>query len=95
VSLRFEVKPASGSSLAGGMLVEASILARLFGMRLLTLDASVVLLPAALSSARPIAANGTTRASASVRGLGDAVRRIDESAELLAQARRNRSRLRP
>jgi hypothetical protein len=84
-----------------GLLVEASIVARLLGIRLLTLDATVALVPAdvtARTSSRAVSPAGTPPRPASVppaqpgatgRGLADAVRSINEGAELLAEARRN------
>jgi hypothetical protein len=82
------------------VLVEASIVARVLGIRLLTLDATVVLVPAdvqAPSAARGDASARTTarpsgipaRSGAAGLGLADAVRSINEGAELLAEARRN------
>jgi hypothetical protein len=67
--------------LSEGALVQASVRARLLGIPLLRLDASVVLVPAAL----------TTRPSALAlgNGLADAVRSINDGAEVLAQVRRN------
>jgi hypothetical protein len=67
--------------LSEGALVQASVRARLLGIPLLRLDATVVLTPAAL----------TLRPSAlAVRnGLPDAVRSINDGAEVLAQVRRN------
>jgi hypothetical protein len=87
------------------MLIEASILARLLRMKLLTLDASVLLLPAGVSSSTtPIAPSRRRQdpeeparglAVTGVRGstLADAIRNIDEGTELLAKARGNRSLL--
>jgi hypothetical protein len=84
-----------------GVLVEASIVARLLGIRLLTLDATVALVPAdvtARTSSRgvpparmPPRPAGVPPAppGATGRGLADAVRSINEGAELLAEARRN------
>ncbi len=85
-----------------GVLVEASIVARLLGIRLLTLDATVALVPAdvtprtssraaspAWTPPRP-ASVPPARSDATGRGLADAVRSINEGAELLAEARRNR-----
>ena len=76
-------------------------MARLLGLRLLTLDATVTLVPADLTarssspgasptgtSARP-AGVPPARSGAVGRGLADAVRSINEGAELLAEARRN------
>jgi pyridoxal biosynthesis lyase PdxS len=87
--------------LADGVLVDARIRARLLGIRLLTLDATVVLVPADVAPAAASARYPPRRASvgsSSVpatrparpgRGLAEALRRIDEGAELLAQTRRN------
>jgi hypothetical protein len=84
-----------------GLLVEASIVARLLGIRLLTLDATVALVPADVTprtSSRGASPAGTpprppsvppARSGATGRGLADAVRSINEGAELLAEARRN------
>jgi hypothetical protein len=82
-----------------GLLVEASIVARLLGIRLLRLDATVAVVPADVparpSSARaspaapPRPAVPPTQSGAMGRGLADAVRSINEGAELLAEARRN------
>ena len=83
-----------------GLVVEASIVARLFRMRLLTLDATVVIVPA-LVTAPPSSATDGSRPRPAVRGLGaapdrsaavggglaEAVRRIHEGAEILAAAR--------
>jgi hypothetical protein len=89
--------------LADGVLVDATIRARLLGIRLLTIDATVVLVPADVTaqsisahdppkrtSARPsvVPAKRSARAG---RGLADAVRSINEGEELLAQTRRNGS----
>ncbi len=76
-------------------------MARLLGIRLLTLDATVALVPAdvtARTSPRGASPAGTpprpagippAQARATGRGLADAVRSINEGAELLAEARRN------
>jgi hypothetical protein len=84
-----------------GLLVEASIVARLLGIRLLTLDATVALVPADVTARPPsprASPAGTpprpagvppTQSGAMGRGLADAVRNINEGAELLAEARRN------
>ena len=90
-------------SLSDGVLVEASILARVLGIRFLTLDAAVVLLPADVRvplsappdpptrTAAPFCGLPPTRPPAAGRRLAEAVRSLDEGAELLAQARRNPS----
>jgi hypothetical protein len=49
------VQPGGGSGLSDGIVVEASVLARLLGIKLLTLEGTVVLSPADL---REIGANG-------------------------------------
>jgi hypothetical protein len=84
-----------------GLLVEGSIVARLLGIRLLTLDATVTLVPADVTArpSSPGASPAGTPARPAVvrpaqsgamgRGLADAVRSINEGAELLAEARRN------
>jgi hypothetical protein len=77
------------------VLVEGSILARLFGLRLLRLEATVVLIPADVRTSttprraarRQSSASPTRRSAASRRGLADAARDIDEGARLLAHAR--------
>ena len=71
-----------GGRLSQGALVEASILARVLGLRLLTLDATLVIIPADVAP-RPQQSH--------IVGLGltDAVRNINEGAELLADARHN------
>jgi hypothetical protein len=88
--------------LSDGVLVEACIRARLLGMPLLKVEATIVLAPAGLtapisaardlprSSARPSRA-ASTRSGDSREGLAEAVRTINEGAELLADARRNGS----
>jgi hypothetical protein len=60
--------------LSEGALVQASVRARLLGIPLLQLDATVVLMPAALATGN---------------GLAEAVRSINDGAEVLAQLRRN------
>jgi hypothetical protein len=95
--------------LSDGVLVDASLQARLLGMRLLTIDATVVLAPAdaggiapAGLSVAPSAAEGPRgrtlpRPSGGAwrvprpagRGLAEAVRSINEGAELLAESRRD------
>jgi hypothetical protein len=70
--------------LSEGALVQASVRARLLGIPLLRLDATVALMPAAIaapSSALPVG-----------NGLADAMRSINDGAEVLAQVRRNSRR---
>jgi hypothetical protein len=61
--------------------VQTSVRARLLGIPRLRLDATVVLMPAAI----------TTRSSALAAGdgLAEAVRSINDGAEMLAHVRRN------
>jgi hypothetical protein len=95
--------PDPGKRLSDGVLVEARIRARLLGLPILKVDATVVLAPAGLtaptsaardlpigSSSRPSRA-ALTRSGDSRGGLAEAVRTINEGAELLAEARRNGS----
>ena len=91
-----------------GVLIQASVLARVFGVRLLKLDTTVILAPAEVQvpAARAAPANGRpakpastptpVRAAARRSGpvgtaLADAVRSVNEGAELLALSRRNGS----
>jgi len=67
--------------LSEGALVQASVRARILGMRLLRLDATVVLIPAAITAPSSSLAAGD--------GLAEAVRSINDGAEVLAQVRRN------
>jgi hypothetical protein len=69
--------------LSEGGLVQASVRARLLGIPLLRLDATVVLMPAAITASSALAAGN---------GLADAVRSINDGAEVLAQVRRNSRR---
>jgi hypothetical protein len=83
--------------LSDGALVEASIRARLLGIPLLRLDATVVLVPAEITApSAPHEPARTrsfgvppTRSGAAGRGLAEAVRSINEGAEVLAEVRRN------
>src|SRR5688500_8791623 len=87
--------PDPGKRLSDGVLVEACIRARLLGIPLLKIEATMVLAPAGLtaptSAARALPVGGSTRPSraASTRsgdsrqGLAEAVRTINEGAELL------------
>jgi hypothetical protein len=79
-----------------GLLIKAFVVARLLGIRLLTIDATVALAPARPTTP-PIppgpgpAPTGMPARSGAVGGdLADAVRNIDEGARLLAEARRDR-----
>jgi hypothetical protein len=65
--------------LSEGGLVQASVRARLLGIPLLRLDATVVLMPASITTPSSRLAAG--------EGLADAVRSINDGAEALAQVR--------
>jgi hypothetical protein len=65
--------------LSGGGLVQASVRARLLGIPLLRLDATVVLMPAVITTPSSRLAAG--------EGLAEAVRSINDGAETLAQVR--------
>ena len=88
--------------LSEGILVEASVLARLLGIRLLKLHATVVLMPADVA-AQPAAPHAPpaldalppTRVYPAGRGLAEAIRHINEGEELLAEARLNGAGPRP
>jgi hypothetical protein len=67
--------------LSEGGLVQASVRARLLGIPLLRLDATVVLMPAAITTSSSAFATGN--------GLAEAVRSINDGAEVLDQLRRN------
>ena len=85
-----------------GILIKASVLARLLGLRLLTLDATVVLMPAEVTAPQSPAHQPAGRASArppgrlpagpgaASRRLAGAVRNINEGRAVLAATRRNR-----
>lgn len=95
-----------GRRLSEGALVEARLRARLLGIPLLKVDALVVLVPGNPSAVAPstssasrarsveptlTSGNRSRRVEAPGSALADAVRSIDEAAELLAEARRNGS----
>jgi hypothetical protein len=94
-----DAAPARRRRLSDGVLLEASVLGRVLGVRILTLRATVVLAPADVTAAsadrdgprrveaRPSRA-ALPRRRTGGRELAEAVRRIDEGAELLAEARR-------
>jgi hypothetical protein len=67
--------------LSEGALVQASVRARLLALPLLRLDATVVLMPAAIRTPSSALAAGD--------GLADAVRSINDGEEVLAQLRRS------
>jgi hypothetical protein len=92
--------PGRRRRLSDGVLLEASVLGRVLGVRILTLRATVVLAPASVTAPTPADADppgrvdarqsraAPARRRAGGRELAEAVRRIDEGAELLAEARR-------
>jgi hypothetical protein len=73
-------------SLANGALVHAFVRARLLGIPLLRLDATVVLVPAEIEapSATPSEPARSFGSGAVGRGLAEAVRSINEGGEILA-----------
>jgi hypothetical protein len=85
--------PDRSRRLSDGAIVEASIRARVLGIPLLRLDAAVVLVPAGITAPSSAPYKPSTRASgaAAGHGLAEAVRSINEGAELLAEVRRNGS----
>lgn len=70
-----------GRRLSEGSLVQASVRARLLGIPLLRLDATVVLAPATTSLSSAGIGKGNS--------LAEAVRDINDGAEILAEIRRN------
>ena len=68
--------------LSEGGLVQASVRARLLGIPLLRLEATIALMPAAITAPSSVLAEGN--------GLADAVRSINDGAEVLAQVRNGR-----
>lgn len=79
VSLRAAV--GGGRRLSDGALVQGSVRARLLGLPILRLDATIVLVPATGSASRRGIGVGD--------GLAEAVRNINEGADVLAQVRLN------
>jgi hypothetical protein len=89
--------------LSEGVLVEATIRARLLGIRLLTIEATVALAPADLAApsvgAHDLPQRASVRSSgisrnrsaATGHGLAEAVQSINEGMELLAATRRDGS----
>jgi hypothetical protein len=93
--------PDRARRLSEGTLVQGSIRARLLGIPLLRLDATVVLVPAGLKSSshasdeKAIISDWSLvppgRTSSTEDGLAEAVRRMNEGAQILAAVRRNGS----
>jgi hypothetical protein len=67
--------------LSEGSLIQASLRARLLGIPLLRLDATMVLIPAAITAPSSALAPGN--------GLAEAVRSLNDGAQVLAQVRQN------
>jgi hypothetical protein len=67
--------------LSEGALIQTSLHARLLGIPLLRLDATLVLMPAAITAPSSTLAPGN--------GLAEAVRSINDGAQVLAQVRRD------
>lgn len=91
-----------GSRLSEGALVEARLRGRVLGIPLLKIDALVAIVPAkpasvpstpqALLPERTVTSRDRSRTlEAPGSALAEAVRSIDEAAELLAEARKNGS----
>jgi hypothetical protein len=92
-----------GRRLSEGALVEARVRGRVLGIPLLKIDALVALMPANPTSVVPSTSrapsvgpmlstgNGPRRLEAPGAALAEAIRSIDEAAELLAEARRSGS----
>jgi hypothetical protein len=95
MQLAVTAAPDSRKRLSEGTLVEANVRARLLGIPLLKLEATIVLVPAGLTAAPPARRDAPVRRSrrqdAAGRGLAEAVRSIDEAARTLADVRRNGS----
>ena len=67
--------------LSEGAVIQGSVRARLLGIPLLRLDTTVALIPAAITASSSALAAGN--------GLADAVRSINDGADVLAQVHRN------
>ena len=88
-----------------GLVAKASIVARLLRIRLLTLEATVVIAPADVTAPSPASPGVAARrpstpspralparsAASGRRGLAEALRTIDETTAILDQVRRNAS----
>lgn len=78
------VRAAPGGRLADGMIVDASISARLLGIRLLTLNAQLTFLPAVPANSDPASAMAEMTSQA---GLDEAVELCAHAARMLDRAR--------
>lgn len=98
---RLTAAPVHGRRLSEGALVEASVRARVLGIPLLRLEATVALVPAEFATPSPAAhgpparpsarSSGAPPAGSANGGLAQAVRSINEGAAVLAEVRRNGS----
>ena len=98
------ISPAGARRPGDGILIEASILARVLGLRLLTLDATITLVPADVRTPSSIARDRPGHAITQRRGspaarrraaggdLARAVETLGEGERVLAEARRNGAR---
>jgi hypothetical protein len=73
--------------LSEGVAIEASLIARLLRFRLLTVDASILLLPAGAPTAGGEAATTPLDRAAKRRRLSDAIKSIDQAEQELTRAR--------
>jgi hypothetical protein len=94
--------PDRSRRLSDGVLVDASLRARLLGLRLLTVDATIVLVPADVRATSPTAhlpaerpaprsSPAPRRSVAAGPRLAQAVQNINEAADVLAETRRDRA----
>ena len=67
--------------LSEGAVVQGTVRARLLGIPLLRLDATLALMPASITPSTPLLGSGN--------GYADAVRYMNDGAEVLAEVRRN------
>jgi hypothetical protein len=95
------VRAAPGGRLADGLVVDASIVARLLGLRLLTLDARIRFVPTHFTTAAPPGPSALDRISGSSGDLGlgstrpwSLPGRLADAVDLLADASRTLDRIR-
>lgn len=86
---RLTALPDTSGRLADGTLVKASILARVLGIRLLTVEATVAVVPAAPADSPRTRSSGALRVRSRAAGprLAEAARSISEGAALLEGTR--------
>jgi hypothetical protein len=79
------VRPAPGKHLSDGLVIDASVFARVLGLRLLRLEARVALMPTDFSAAS--ADPGLDLRTPAVRGyLGDAASLLAHASDTLVEA---------